>query len=952
MYSLPFVAQAVKQPTREPLLRIETGMHTTLIRRLLVDEPRRRLFTCSDDKTIRVWQMPETRLMSIIRIPIDHGHEGQLFALAISPDGKTLAAAGWTGWDWEGEGSIYFFEVASGKLLSRQNGFKNAFSAMSWMPDGKHLAIGLQGATGFQILRIADNKIVANDTQYLDKVIDIHVNPAGKIAVVSFDGMIRLYDENFKLLGRRKVRGGKQFSSVRFSSSGDLLAVGFLDNPTVSILNASDLSYAYTPKMDSLSGQVNFATVAWSSKGDYLYAAGDYKGTEKTPIYRWNKLGKGNVERIPLVENRINEIQRMSDGFMAFAAEDPGLGVINEQAEIVTYKGPDIINYRNIAQAFAVSDDGSTVTYRFKQNQPQQHVFSVTAPGDQDLSSISNLHFNPAQHHSSVIKVNNWQDSLEVTINGNTPLLDDYEISRSYAITADNQKVLLGTEWGLRLYDINAKAVWSLSLPAVAWGVTISANNHYALAALSDGTIRWYRMLDGKEVLAYFPHNNGKDWIAWIPEGYYSSSIYGDHFVGWHLNRGKDIAPDFFKAVQFDRFLYRPDIVKASFKNALNDSKRNQILKGMKADFMLSQLSKMAPPRLTIQNLELDLDTEPPRLTLQIEGEKTGLAIQDYILFVNNIPVTPSANRVLSQEESHYFKKQLNVELRSHKNNIRVEAFNGVSMGVAETFVSLPESVGISESKGNLYLLSIGADVFPKLPESTYLEYASEDSDDIAKIVNQKSAACFNEVHTKVLSDNVALLPERKKIIEALDFLNHAEPNDTVAIFLASHGISDPAGNYYFVPRDSERDDLTKVANGEKAESLISWKVFFNTLRNATGRRLLIVDTCQAQNIEGKFEAHSLLKRSASSLFSLIVASKGDEYSQEYSLGKHGLFTYSLINSLNARSDKNKDGKVSLIELFDSSSKLVDQLREKSVGPQTPQIIAPEPLGEMSLLCE
>src|SRR5512136_1607344 len=83
------------EPVNTPQLRVETGMHTTLIRRVLPDLPRNRLITCSDDKTIRVWQMPQMRLLSVLRVPIDAGHEGQLYAIAVAPDGKVVAAGGW-----------------------------------------------------------------------------------------------------------------------------------------------------------------------------------------------------------------------------------------------------------------------------------------------------------------------------------------------------------------------------------------------------------------------------------------------------------------------------------------------------------------------------------------------------------------------------------------------------------------------------------------------------------------------------------------------------------------------------------------------------------------------------------------------------------------------------------------------------------------------------------------
>jgi uncharacterized caspase-like protein len=118
---------------------------------------------------------------------------------------------------------------------------------------------------------------------------------------------------------------------------------------------------------------------------------------------------------------------------------------------------------------------------------------------------------------------------------------------------------------------------------------------------------------------------------------------------------------------------------------------------------------------------------------------------------------------------------------------------------------------------------------------------------------------------------------------------------DTVVIFLASHGVTDPKGNYYFVPRDVQRRDIVAVQRGQAGDSLLSWLVFFDALRGAAGKRILIVDTCHAGRAEGSFDSHSLLKRSASSMFPLIVASKGEETSQEYPPAKHGLFTYALM---------------------------------------------------------
>ncbi len=228
--------------------------------------------------------------------------------------------------------------------------------------------------------------------------------------------------------------------------------------------------------------------------------------------------------------------------------------------------------------------------------------------------------------------------------------------------------MLLGTEWAMRLLRPDASEIWHVNLPAVAWSVNISRNGLLAVAALSDGTIRWYSMREGQEVLAYFPHNNGRDWIAWVPDGYYMSSVYGDNYVGWHLNRGKDLTPDFYRAVQFDRILYRPDVVTAAFRAALGPVTRSLEAPPQGADFQIARLRDIAPPRLRLIPGGVE-ETAGGRFRgkLVLQGEKNALAIQDYSVFVNSIPVTPAQERKLSGRETSSFQRTLQVDLTSAK---------------------------------------------------------------------------------------------------------------------------------------------------------------------------------------------------------------------------------------------------------------------------------------------
>jgi uncharacterized caspase-like protein len=258
--------------------------------------------------------------------------------------------------------------------------------------------------------------------------------------------------------------------------------------------------------------------------------------------------------------------------------------------------------------------------------------------------------------------------------------------------------------------------------------------------------------------------------------------------------------------------------------------------------------------------------------------------------------------------------------------------------------------VSPSKVEGNLYVLAVGVNAFPNLPSSFNLSFAAQDADGMAQTLEKRGVGHYEKTFIKVLSDETAEKPTREAILSALAFVQQGGARDTVVIFLASHGITDTKGNYYFVPSDVERRDIVAAQRGERGDSLLSWTAFFEALRGAAGRRLLIVDTCHAGSAEGSFDSHSLMKRSASSLFPLIVASKGEEKSQEYLPGQHGLFTYALMNALAPAADADGDLLVSLKEAFRYALPIVEQLRDKEAGGQTPQMVVPSLLGDVALV--
>ena len=93
-------ARAQTQPPTEPIPRVETGMHNAQIWRIGIDASCRLMVTGSEDKTARLWALPEQRmgapkLLRVLRVPIGPGNDGKIWAVALSPDGRFVAAGGW-----------------------------------------------------------------------------------------------------------------------------------------------------------------------------------------------------------------------------------------------------------------------------------------------------------------------------------------------------------------------------------------------------------------------------------------------------------------------------------------------------------------------------------------------------------------------------------------------------------------------------------------------------------------------------------------------------------------------------------------------------------------------------------------------------------------------------------------------------------------------------------------
>jgi uncharacterized caspase-like protein len=623
---------------------------------------------------------------------------------------------------------------------------------------------------------------------------------------------------------------------------------------------------------------------------------------------------------------------------MLFATTTPSLSLLDARGTVVRTVGTVIGDFRDGQQKLLVSADAQGISMPMARFGAQPRNFLVT---DLDLPPLDASLLPP--------KAADARFALEAEaarVNGKPLEIHHGDRVAAHAMAHDGSALFVGTTWHLLKLDRAANVTWRHNFSSEVRAVNASANGSFVVITLADGTARWLRQSDGSEVLAYFPHNNGHDWVLWRPDGYYASSEEGDQYVGWHVNRGLDREPDFYRAVQFERIFYRPDLMRSALQGARTAERASPAPR--------LDLEPIAPARLAVQDTQTRINARGRvEISLKVAAQARVLPMQQLAVYVNGLPVTPSVQRPLAGGDRTRFERTLTVESDKAENDIRVEVDHGQSLGLVETYAEFAGALPRQPAtRGRLIVLAIGANNFVNVSEKNKdrlqdLEFAAKDAQEYSKALQQSATGLFSSVKTVLLNDFTDTKPDKAEVRKALAVLEEAGPDDTVILFLASHGFSDEAGNYFFMPRDGRFEDALSVVESPnaagKAPSLMEGGEFFDALRKTAGRRVMVVDTCHARRIQGTLDTHSIRKRSAASSFAFVVAAKGTEESQEYEPGGHGLFTYALLESLKPPADSNGDGVVSLTEAFEHLAPIVEKLRVRKLR-QTPQLIAPRAL--------
>ncbi|MBI3001776.1 MAG: caspase family protein [Deltaproteobacteria bacterium] len=962
---------------------VETGRHVRTLTlnigaprgggiRVLGLSPDNRFLAASGwaDKTIRLWDLDSGRELYVLS-----GHADDVLAIDFSRKGQLLASGG-------SKGAVKLWEVATGQEVRTLAGHTGEVHVVAFTPDGSFLASGSSDkrikvwnvSTGREMRSIAGytsqfhGSITASFGEGEVKLWEVATGrqvvsiPAGHrrvgiqslaftpdgccLALGAVDGVIKLWElatgRDLRTLSAKTNPG----QSLAVSPSGKLLVSA---GAGVTLWEAAT---GWQPR--TLDEIEPVWSLAFSPDGELL-ASGD----EKT--VRLSDLATGrNLRTLSGHTERVLSVAFSPDGrWLTSGSWDKTVRLwdVASGREVRTLAG-----HTGWILAVAFSPDGRWLAtgsldgmIKLSEVVTGRELRAMGGP----TSPVRSISFSPdgrflASGHTSldnkVLKVWEVATGREVqTFSGHTNFVQTVAFSPDGGLLAsgsgDNTVRLWDVATGREVRTLIGHRSWLQS-------VAFSPDGRWLASISLDGSTRIWDVETGEQLAALASLREGSDWLVVTPDGLFDGSPEAWNQILWRFGGNTfDVAPT---EVFFNEFYYPgllADIMTGKRPKAPKDisqlDRRQPQIKLALADGQSSAGAKISSRTVKIQVEVAEAPADKNR--------KSGSGARDVRLFRNGSLVKVWRGNVLQNKGSRVVL-EATLPIVAGENRLVAYAFNRDNIKSADTTLVVTGSESLKRP-ATAYILAVGINEYANRRYN--LRYAVADAQvfgeelkrqqsnlgtfsqfEVIPLLNQEATRANILLALKRLSgtETGALPPGTPAILSKL---KPAEPEDTLFVYFAGHGIAERQ-RFYLVPHDMGYRGPRTELNEAGLKTLLAHSISDLELEQAfekidAGRLLFVIDACnsgQALEAEekrrGPMNSKGLAQLAYEKGMYILTAAQGYQAALEAGQLGHGLLTYALVEEglkSPAADSAPKDGQVVVKEWLDYATTRVPQMQ-------------------------
>jgi WD40 repeat protein len=408
------------------------------------------------------------------------GHSGSVASVAVSPDGKVLAAGSW-------DKTITFWDVAGRRELRTLNGHDDKVYAVAFSPSGKTLASGSADGT-VRLWDVASGRELPSPGNPSSAVFAVAFSPDGQwLAAGRVDGTITVWDMVGAAAPRSFDGHCGVVTSLAFSGDRRTLAAG-CQNGIVTLRDVT--AGAAAPRtLDGRSGMI--LSVAFARDGHTL-AFGSDDGT----VAIWDIAKAGDPRIFPGHSAPVRAVAFSPDGqTLASGAQDNTVMLWDVASQRRT-----TLNAHNLITSVAFSPDGK-----------------MLAAGSADDDTIKlwdtdNLAGPP-------------RERFLASLGGHSAKI------RPVAFSPDDKTLAAGSgDWTVALWDVaSGKVTRTLSGHfSDVYSLAFSPDGNTLASGSADRTVKLWDLVHGGNPRTLTGHADTVNAVAFSPDGQTLASASGD----------------------------------------------------------------------------------------------------------------------------------------------------------------------------------------------------------------------------------------------------------------------------------------------------------------------------------------------------------------------------------------------------------------------------------------